>query len=61
MPYIACLPVLTQEVYPNPETFDPERFLKDGSLDKSVRDPTTYIFGFGRRYIRCFVIATYRF
>jgi cytochrome P450 len=53
--------VLTQEVYPNPETFDPERFLKDGSLDKSVRDPTTYIFGFGRRYIRCFVIATYRF
>ncbi|KAI0796818.1 cytochrome P450 [Abortiporus biennis] len=35
--------------YPNPDTFDPERFLKDGKLDPSVRDPGTLVFGFGRR------------
>jgi hypothetical protein len=61
MPHTMCLPVLTQEVYPNPETFDPERFLKDGSLDKSVCDPTNFTFGFGRRCLHCFVITTYRF
>jgi hypothetical protein len=56
-----CLHVFTQEVYPNPETFNPERFLKDGSLDKSVCDPTNFIFRFRWRYLFCFVITTYRF
>jgi hypothetical protein len=36
-------------VYSNPLTFNPERFLKDGQLDKSIRDPTVAFFGFGRR------------
>ncbi|KAF8999422.1 cytochrome P450 [Cyathus striatus] len=35
--------------YPNPNTFNPERFLKDGKLNTSVRDPRTIVFGFGRR------------
>jgi hypothetical protein len=35
--------------YPNPETFNPERYLRDGDPDLSVRDPTPLVFGFGRR------------
>ncbi|KDR82191.1 hypothetical protein GALMADRAFT_222059 [Galerina marginata CBS 339.88] len=35
--------------YPLPREFRPERFLKNGSLDKSVRDPMDIAFGFGRR------------
>lgn len=34
--------------YPQPETFNPERFLKGGEIDTAVRDPTTVVFGFGR-------------
>jgi len=39
-----------ETVYPSPHTYDPERFLKDGKLDRSVRDPDDRIFGAGRRY-----------
>ena len=39
-----------ETVYPAPHTYDPERFLKDGKLDRSVRDPDDRIFGAGRRY-----------
>ncbi|TFK35243.1 cytochrome P450 [Crucibulum laeve] len=35
--------------YPNPEVFNPERFLKDGKLNPEVRDPIEVAFGFGRR------------
>jgi cytochrome P450 len=37
------------KVYKDPSVFNPERFLKDGELDPSVRDPTVATFGFGRR------------
>lgn len=39
-----------EEAYPEPSSFRPERFLKDGAIDHSVMNPTTLgIFGYGRR------------
>ena len=38
-----------ERVYPEPREFKPERFLKNGKLDTSVRDPMEIAFGFGRR------------
>ena len=35
--------------YPEPHEFKPARFLKNGQLDSSVRDPMDIAFGFGRR------------
>ncbi|KAJ8690951.1 hypothetical protein PTI98_010568 [Pleurotus ostreatus] len=37
-----------EEVYSDPETFNPERFLKDGEIDPKTLDPIPN-FGFGRR------------
>ncbi|KAF8960427.1 cytochrome P450 [Flammula alnicola] len=38
-----------EDDYPEPSSFKPERFLQDGKLDPSVRDPALIAFGFGRR------------
>jgi len=39
-----------EDVYPDPFTFKPERFLtKDGKIDETIRDPRHACFGFGRR------------
>jgi hypothetical protein len=39
-----------ESVYKDPETFNPERFLKNGQLDPDVRSSEFVAFGFGRRY-----------
>jgi cytochrome P450 len=43
-------------VYPDPEVFRPERFLRQGEngleIDPAVRDSRTSAFGYGRRYVR---------
>lgn len=39
-----------EEYYPDPFSFNPGRFIKDGKLDKSVHDPDHAIWGFGRQY-----------
>lgn len=36
--------------YPDPTAFMPERFLKGGQLNPDVLDPTTFVFGYGRRF-----------
>jgi len=42
-----------EQVFPDPETYDPERFLKDGVLRKDIEvDPESMAtFGFGRRFV----------
>jgi cytochrome P450 len=35
--------------YPEPHKFNPERFMKDGKLGSSIRDPGDRVFGSGRR------------
>lgn len=37
------------QVYKDPFTYNPERFLKGGKIDRTIRDPTVAFFGFGRR------------
>ncbi|KZV94637.1 cytochrome P450, partial [Exidia glandulosa HHB12029] len=38
-----------EEIYPEPNSFIPERFLKGGRLDPTVPDPRIPVFGWGRR------------
>ena len=38
------------DVYPDPDEFRPERFIRDGKIDETVRSPLDFVFGFGRRY-----------
>lgn len=37
-------------VFSDPDVFLPERFIRDGKVDVSLRDPTEFAFGYGRRY-----------
>ncbi|KAJ7146914.1 cytochrome P450 [Mycena epipterygia] len=37
-----------EDIYPDPNSFNPERFLRDGKLNPDVKDPQA-AFGFGRR------------
>ncbi|KAG6908985.1 hypothetical protein DXG01_002474 [Tephrocybe rancida] len=39
------------EMYPSPEEFNPDRFLKDGKPNDEIRNPNTAAFGFGRRVV----------
>ena len=42
-----------EDVYPDPFTFNPDRFIgTDGKLDESARDPAHACWGFGRRYVQ---------
>ncbi|KAK7678458.1 hypothetical protein QCA50_018518 [Cerrena zonata] len=43
------------DVFSEPETFKPERFIRDGCLDSSVRNPLKYAFGLGRRSASLFM------
>ena len=36
-------------IYPDPEAFNPDRFLKDGKIDPLVFSPEDRVFGAGRR------------
>ena len=51
MTYERCRAILhDEEVYPDPLSFKPERFLdKNGELDSNVQTPFVAAFGFGRR------------
>ena len=40
-----------ETVFPAPHTYDPERFLKGGKVDRSVMDPEESVFGSGRRCV----------
>ena len=40
------------EVYPSPESFNPDRFMNEVDDETAKRrDPRNYVFGFGRRWV----------
>ncbi len=46
--------------YPDPFTFNPDRFMKDGKLNKGVKDPAAAAFGFGRRSVASTMCTAFR-
>ncbi|GLB41231.1 putative cytochrome P450 family protein [Lyophyllum shimeji] len=48
-----------EAVYPNAAVFWPDRFIKDGKLDKSIKDPLGIAFGIGRRVCPGLSLAFY--
>ena len=40
-----------RKVFNDPQKFQPERYLKDGTLNPDVRDPFCAAFGYGRRLV----------
>lgn len=38
-----------EKAYPDPSSFNPDRFMKGGKINPDVRDPATAVFGYGRR------------
>lgn len=54
IPHYVCLAramLHNPEDYPDPEAFNPGRFLRDGAINKEVLDPSLMAFGFGRRCV----------
>jgi hypothetical protein len=50
-----------EEVYPDAESFKPERFINNGDLNRAIRDPRDIVFGFGRRYVfLMFIISLFK-
>ncbi|KAF9458364.1 cytochrome P450 [Collybia nuda] len=45
-------------VYPSPEEFKPERWLKDGKLNPDVQDTSIAAFGYGRRDISLYTMIS---
>jgi hypothetical protein len=49
-----------EQLYPNPSKFDPERFMEEVDDEtRRKRDPRSYIFGFGRRYVLFFFVFSF--
>lgn len=48
------------EVYPDPDRFLPDRFMRGGKLDPDVCDPSDIVFGFGRRSVDAGIFAVLR-